>query len=282
MIERLIDTGDGARIYVEETGSGPTVVLCDGLACDGFIWRYLRPWLATRYRVVHWHYRGHGNTLVPWDHKQIGVRAYARDLRLVCDTLKITDADFFGHSMGVQVLLEFALADPGRVRSLTLICGSYGRPLDMLHGNDLANRAFPFIARLVARFPLGAQRAWSSAMGMDLVYAYAAAREVSGDRIRRADFQPYFDHLARMDVRLFTRILDDVREHTLEENLGDVYARTLVIAGERDTVTPVHLSERMARLMPNAELLVVPEGSHVAPIEDHALIEARLHRFLGH
>jgi pimeloyl-ACP methyl ester carboxylesterase len=132
----------------------------------------------------------------------------------------------------------------------------------------------------VRKFPMGVQRFWTSAMGMDLVYSYAASREVAGHLIRRADFQPYFDHLARMDVRYFMRLLDDVREHSLEPQLSEIFTRSLVIAGERDTVTPVHLSERMAHLLPNAELLVVPDGSHVAPIENRVLIEQRVQRFL--
>ncbi len=38
---------DGAEIHVEVEGRGrSTVVLCDGLACDGFAWKYLRPALA--------------------------------------------------------------------------------------------------------------------------------------------------------------------------------------------------------------------------------------------
>ena len=44
---------------------GPGVVLCDGLACDGFAWRYLRPMLEDRFRVLHFHYRGHGRSGLP-------------------------------------------------------------------------------------------------------------------------------------------------------------------------------------------------------------------------
>lgn len=282
MIERYVDTGDGARLFVTEVGraKAETVILCDGLACDGFIWRYLEAALAEQYRVIHWHYRGHGNSVVAGDHPHIDVKVFARDLLRVFDAFDVRQAHLFGHSMGVQVALEAALAAPQRLLSLVPICGSYGRPLDNLHGNDLANRAFPYLMRLVRRFPASAQLFWSRAAAMELVYAYAASREVANHLIRREDFQPYFDHVAKMDVRLFMRLLDNVREHTIEHRLSEIHTPTLVVAGERDTVTPVHLSERMAHLLPNAALFVVPEGSHVAPIEQHTLIEQRVLRFL--
>jgi pimeloyl-ACP methyl ester carboxylesterase len=282
MIERYVATEDGVRLYATEIGrsKAKAIVLCDGLACDGFIWRYLAPRLAEHYRVIHWHYRGHGNSLVPGDHPNIGVKMFARDLRRIFDDFELGEAHLVGHSMGVQVALELALAAPQRLLSLVPICGSYGRPLDNLHGNDLANRAFPYLMRLVRRFPARAQSFWSRAAGMEAVYAYAASREVASHLIRREDFQPYFDHIAKMDIRIFMRLLDDVREHTLETRLHEIHTSTLVVAGERDTVTPVHLSERMAHLLPNATLFVVPEGSHVAPIEQRSLIEQRVIRFL--
>lgn len=282
MIERYVDTEDGVRLYATEIGrsKAQAVVLCDGLACDGFIWRYLAPKLAEQYRVIHWHYRGHGNSLVPGDHANIGVKVFARDLKRVFDAFDLGSAHLIGHSMGVQVALELALAAPQRLLSLTPVCGSYGRPLDNIHGNSLANQAFPYLMRLVRRFPEPAQRFWSRAAGMDLLYAYAASREVASHLIRREDFQPYFDHIAKMDIRIFMRLLDDVRDHTLESRLGEIHTPTLVVAGARDTVTPVHLSERMTHLLPNASLFVVPEGSHVAPIEQRTLIEQRVLRFL--
>ena len=54
----------------------------------------------------------------------------------------------------------------------------------------------------------------------------------------------------------------------------------LIIAGQKDTFTPAWLSRRMARLVPDAQMLLVPLGTHVAPLEQPELIELRLSRFL--
>src|SRR5262245_9495810 len=59
---------DGAPIYYRLSGAGdarPTVVLSDGIGCDGFVWKYLERALGERYRILRWHYRGHGRTPAP-------------------------------------------------------------------------------------------------------------------------------------------------------------------------------------------------------------------------
>ena len=65
----LFTTGrDGTRIHVRlhegpAAGASPvTALLTDGIACDGFIWKYLWDDLARWMRVAHWNYRGHGRS----------------------------------------------------------------------------------------------------------------------------------------------------------------------------------------------------------------------------
>ena len=60
---------DGTRLYVRER-AGPgelTTILCDGICCDGYIWKYLWDDLAPLTRLCHWHYRGHGRSGPPRD-----------------------------------------------------------------------------------------------------------------------------------------------------------------------------------------------------------------------
>ena len=85
---------DGTRLYLhrlnplrspDRVGEPPglTAILCDGLACDGFIWKYLGDELSELLNVAHLHYRGHGRSGPPVDPEQIGVKALADDLDVV-------------------------------------------------------------------------------------------------------------------------------------------------------------------------------------------------------
>lgn len=278
--ERLIHGFDGTELYTQSAGAGPPIVLADGIGCDGFVWRVLEDILVRKHQVVRWHHRGHGKSQVPENRGNLGMDALCLDLQAVLDAYDLDQALLVGHSMGVQLILEYAIREPRRVSGLVPICGSYGRMLDTFHDNGLASAGFPQLYRLVADYPDWAQWLWSRLLPTEAVYLYAVTTEVKGSLVRRQDFKPYFDHLARMDVRVFFEMLERVRHHTVEDRLQQVQAPTLVVAGDRDTFTPVWLSRRMQRLIPGAELLVVPHGSHAAPLEMPELIELRLQRFL--
>src|SRR5262245_2044873 len=108
---------DGTRIYVRQR-EGPratdldpppprlTALLTDGIACDGFIWKYLWDVLARWVDVAHWHYRGHGRSGKPVDPNAIGVVDHAHDLDAVRRAIGDGPVVLFGHSMGCQVALE--------------------------------------------------------------------------------------------------------------------------------------------------------------------------------
>ena len=54
----------------------------------------------------------------------------------------------------------------------------------------------------------------------------------------------------------------------------------LVIAGAKDSFTPAAVSEAMAEAIPSAELEVIPDGTHLAPLEHHLEIAQRIAAFL--
>lgn len=279
--ERIIRSFDGTPIYVRTIGTGPALIFCDGLGCDGYIWKYLHPALVERYQLVFWHYRGHGRSAAPKHPYALGLSALRSDLTAVMDALQLSEATMLGHSMGVQLLLDLALSEPERVRALVLLCGGPGRPLDTLHGTATLGRAFPLIRKVALRWPKAVQRLWETVLRSEFCFLWTTSFEVNGKLVKRQDLQPYFDHLCAMDVRFFVNMVTYLQAHTVIDRLGQVQVPSLIVAGEHDTLTPLRLSEIMQDRMPNAQLLVVPNGSHVAPIEMPELVNDGVLRFLA-
>lgn len=276
-----LTTPDGARLYFQVHGEGePAVVMCDGIGCDGFAWKYLLPQMKQNHRVLRWHYRGHGLSGVPDDRDRIGFQYTADDLARVMDAAGIEKALVFGHSMGVQVSLEFARRHAQRTLGLALLCGSYGFPLDTIHDDTLMRRAFPAIRFLVELLPNASRRITRLVLRTELAMQIALTFELNRELLQRNDLIPYFDHLSKMDPVVFIRTLESLAEHTAWDYLPRISVPTLIIGGEKDRFTPVWLSRRMAEAIPGCEFMIVPHGSHTAPLEQPQLVGQRIERFL--
>lgn len=272
---------DGAELHAEVEGSGrPPVVLCDGLACDGFAWKYLQPALVARHRVIHWQYRGHGQSPLPPPGVTPSIPQFAADLSAVLDAARARSAVVVGHSMGVQLALEFHRLHPRRVRALVLISGSPGHPLDTFHDTTLLRRALPSLRRGAERFPRVAAALTRVGVRSGLAMELAMSVEVNASLMRRTDLEPYFEHVERMDPRFFLRAMQAAAEHGAEDHLPAVDVPVLVVAGDRDRFTPTWLSRRMALEIPGAELFLVRGGSHTALLERPAEVNDAVLDFL--
>lgn len=278
--EGFATSRDGTRIHWYTQGTGePTIVCCDGLGCDGYAWKYVARDFATDHRVIRWHYRGHGTSETPADPSAMRIEDLCDDLLAVLDAHEAQDVVLLGHSLGVQVILEFWRRHPERVKALVPMCGSYGRPADTFHDTPALKYALPFLKRVVNRHPKAAQFAWK-VLDTDLSFHVAAKVEINGDLVKKEDFRPYLTHLSQMDVRLFLTLLDYASEHDALPFLPQIDVPTLIIAGENDQFTPAWLSNVMHARIPESELCTVPLGTHTAPIEMPELVNLRLRRFI--
>jgi pimeloyl-ACP methyl ester carboxylesterase len=273
---------DGTRIHWSVVGDGaPALVCCDGIGCDGFAWKYIARDFATRHRIVRWHYRGHGRSGIPKDASRVGFDDISSDLDAVLQATGTAQAVLLGHSMGVQVALEHHRRRPEQVLGLVLLCGSHGLPLDTFHDNKALKILLPSMITAAAKYPQAMSLIWRLAASGEVAYQFATHFEVNGRLVRRDDFMPYFRHLAGMDPQLFLGMLKHASEHTAFDHLPHVNVPTLIVAGTDDTFTPYWLSQQMHSHIPDAELLTVPGGTHVAPIEQPELITLRLEKFLA-
>lgn len=280
--ESFVEAEDGTRLFVEELGAGePPVVLTDGIGCDGFAWRYLAPRLAERHRVVHWHFRGHGRSGPPADPDRVSIEDLARDLRRVCEACGIERPVIASHSMGVQVALEYYRQNPDAVGALILMCGTFGKITTTFHGTDLLDQVLPSLMRGATRFPGLARAIWGRVPAALAFRVACAGRELDGERIQEDDFHRYWEHAALMNPNVFLRMLHYAGEHDAKGFLCDMDIATLVVAAERDTFTPMELADEMAHAIPNAELEVIEEASHAAPVEQPDRIADRVEEFLS-
>jgi pimeloyl-ACP methyl ester carboxylesterase len=287
---------DGTRLFVRTRpatslaasttssgGSAPkriTAVLCDGIACDGFIWKYLWDDLARVVDVAHWNYRGHGRSGKPVDPAAITLADHARDLGVVRRAIGDGPVVLFGHSMGCQVVLESLREQADQVLGLVLVCGSYGRVTHTFKGTNVLATWLPRLIARVDANPEIARAMWGHVPPEVALQVALLTGEVDRDAIRPEDLLQYMRHMVDIDLPMFLRMLQSAGDHTTLDLLPSIQIPALVIAGDRDTFTPARYAEEMAAAMPNAELLMVQGATHVAPIERKELVADRVEKFL--
>jgi pimeloyl-ACP methyl ester carboxylesterase len=290
---RFVAAHDGARLWTRTRGpSGrPTIVLLDGLGCDGYVWKYILEWFSPAYRIVHWHYRGHGQSDAPRSFDDVSLDQVMRDLECVLDETGVERAVLMGHSMGVQVALEAFARQRERVAGLVLLFGSYEHPIDSWHGaptqnegirySNLAMRAsFGTLARQMTKRGHLVRPLWRRVMRTHFAYEVATRTEVDGEKLSRHDFAPYLTHLSNLDPRVFFSFAQALARHSAKDMLQAIDVPTLVVGGGRDTFTPLWRSIEMGHRIPASELLLIDAATHSGPLEHPTRINERIARFL--
>ncbi len=261
--------------------SAVTAVLCDGICCDGFIFKYLWEDLARTLSVAHWNYRGHGRSAQPADPGMIDVAAHAADLDAVRRHLGDPPVVLIGHSFGTQVALEAYRLRAQGVAGMIFLCGSFGNVTRTFKGSDLLANLLPKLIEFTDRHPRVARALWSRVPPRVAVKVALFTGDVDPRTVRPEDIEPYFLHVAHIDFAMFLEMLRHAGEHSAEDLLPNVQVPVLVIAGDHDSFTPPELSQAMAELIPRAEMVMIPGGTHVAPLEHHELVALRIEKFLG-
>ncbi len=258
---------------------------CNGVGVSTFFFKYVAEHFRERHRVVLWDYRGHGRSSPPpepVDDSDLSVERCAADLKVVLQAAGVDRPPvLLGHSMGCQVILEFALRNPGGAAGLVPLFGTFSRPLDTFLDSPYSKRAFDALHRAAKWGGKSGARMLLPLYDSPIAFSFAAATGlVDRHYAGRTDMDRYLEHLATLDPRIFLRMVSLASEHDIEAELDRIEVPVLVIAGEKDLFTPLHRSYHMVDRIPGAELLVLAEASHAAIVEHPDTINRRIERFL--
>ncbi|WP_112470337.1 alpha/beta fold hydrolase [Streptomyces triticisoli] len=277
------------RLFGRKAPAPVTVVFSHGYCLNQDSWHFQRAALRGVVRTVHWDQRSHGGSGrgvaqtregVPLDIDQLG-----RDLKAVIDAAAPEGPIVLvGHSMGGMTMMAFAAQYPELIRervvATAFVGTSSGRLGEVNFGLPVAGvnavrRVLPGVLkalgqraelvekgrRITADLFAGIIKRYSFA-GRDIDPAVArfAERMIESTPIDVvAEFYPAFtDHDKTEALALFRDM------------------PVLVLAGVQDLVTPSEHSEAIADLLPDAELVLVPDAGHLVILEHPELVTDRL------
>ncbi len=167
-----------------------------------------------------------------------------------------------GNSLGGRVAIELALRSPSRVTSLALLDPSmpgirwrYALGFGRVIPSELG--AFPFLFR--ERWMQVAIRRLFARPDRLAPDAFAAGAAEFIRVYRATDARmAFFSSLAQIMAE---------RPEAFFHSLRRIKHRALVLFGEDDRLVPLRLGVRLARYLPNARLIVLPEVGHVPQFE---------------
>ena len=275
-----VQSHDGTPIFYCSEGEGPPLVFCYGIACSSLHWTYQIDFFRKNYRCIWFDYRGHQHTPLPNDLESMTVESSAKDLKAVLDFLDVKDAVVLGHSMGVNVALEFSRMFPERVKALVLAHGTPKNPLDTLLGGSFLNTPFEWLSRFEREKPSLIQTLWSIQKKTTLI---SDALGMLGFNIHLAhpeDIRTYARQISELHPTVLTHMMDDYRFCDSTPWLHEIKVPTLVLSGDQDRVTPPSTQDLIHQLMPQSELVRIHHGSHCGTLDLPELVNLLIERFL--
>lgn len=256
---------EGARVHYVDEGKGPAVVLVHGFASSLKTWDGVRESLRDDHRVLSLDLKGFGWTdRPPGDYSPL---TQARMVFALMDERGIEKASVVGHSWGSSVVLAMALEQPERVERIALY------------------DAWVFEEQLPAMF------LWARAKGMGEALFAMFYRQKSDEKLDTAYYDPtiidqdYIDALDKAQKQPGTTAAALAAVRGQQFGLyQDRYARirqpVLLLWGKDDRIALLGDGERLASVLPNAQLQVYPRCGHFPMREAKAASTRDLEEFL--
>ncbi|CAL9479360.1 Putative aminoacrylate hydrolase RutD [Streptomyces sp. enrichment culture] len=277
------------RLFGRKAPAPVTVVFSHGYCLTQDSWHFQRAALRGVVRTVHWDQRSHGRSGrgaaqltegVPVSIDQLG-----RDLKAVIDAaVPEGPIVLVGHSMGGMTVMALADQYPELVRervvAVALVGTSSGRLGEVNFGLPVAGvnavrRVLPGVLKVLgqrAELVEKGRRATADLFaGVIKRYSFASR-----------DIDPAVERFAERMIEstpidVVAEFYPAFTEHDKTQALAHfAELPMLVLAGVRDLVTPSEHSEVIADLLPDAELVLVPDAGHLVMLEHPEVVTDRL------
>lgn len=231
---------------IDGASDAPLVVLANSVGTTTAVWQLLLPAFTTRFRVLRFDHRGHGESSsppAPWS-----IADMASDVASLLDQLGWSRVRFAGLSLGGMEGMWLAAHRPDLVEKLAVICSS-------------------------AHFD--APESWHARAATVREAGMAAVVDKVVDRW----FTPVFavenpgvvdefkEMLAATPAAGYAACCDALADLDLRAELASVKAPTVVVSARDDLAIPAMHAKAIADTVPGARFVVVENAAHIAVVE---------------
>ena len=254
---------NGIKLYYELSGpeGAPVLVLSNGIMMSTASWAYQKAALEQHFRVLLYDCRGMWHS----DHPEgpYSMQLHADDLAGLMDALDIAQAHIAGISYGAEISMVFALSYPQKTKSLTVIDGvSEIHPL-------LRAQTYPWLMAAEKNDPeLLLHTSYHFNFGEEWIVTNQAFIDGSVERF------------AQLDMKSLAWLMHAFYELEITDQLKNISAPTLVIAGEDDLIKGPEYAKIIANQISGSELVLIPSSGHAVCLEKPAVLNTLLLGFV--
>jgi pimeloyl-ACP methyl ester carboxylesterase len=234
---------NGIRIHYAIYGRGTPVILIHGGLANADYWGNQVTALAPHHTVVVMDSRGHGRSTR--DSRPYGYDLMAGDVVALMDVLKLPKADIVGWSDGGIIGLDLAMHHPDRVGRIFAFA---------------ANTTTTGVKDGVEKNPTFA------------AYIARAGREYAAYSATPRQYGAFVDQISKMWAD---------QPNWTDAQLGAIKTPVLVVDGDHDEAIKREHTEHIAAVIPGAGLLILPNVSHFAFLQDPRMFNDAILHFLG-
>jgi pimeloyl-ACP methyl ester carboxylesterase len=288
---RMVDIGGGDRVHLAQSpwsarGERDLVLCLHGMSGAATNWTDLIAELAPDFDCAGVDLPGSGFSAPPGRRSGYSVRALAKTIIRLIETLDRGPVHLVGNSMGGAIAIRVAAARPDLVKTLTLISPALPdlRPhLSTIHFPILA---LPFVGRALVRY-WARVPAENRVAGVYRACCYDPAvlhperfeQEVAA--LRRLDELGYGGATMVGAARTLVAETLTPRPLSLWRAAERVQAPALVLFGSHDRLMSPALAAPAARAFKHAQVEVLPHIGHIGQMEQPDLIAARFREMVA-
>ena len=263
------------KLYYEEQGKGPPLLLIHGFGASTFTWRFVAPELAKTHRVIAVDLKGFGQSDKPFD-ERYSVVDQAELLAQLIEEKDLRNLTLVGHSFGGAVALLLALQAnqrlDGRITKLVLL-DSIAYPQQIPVFFRLLD--VPLVSQIGVRMvpPTVQTRVALEIAYFDDSKIDAAEIETYAAPLKTAAGKHAMIHSARQILP------EDIAQ--LSESYKAIELPTLILWCDHDRIVPLEVGLRLRRTLPNSTLRLVEDCGHMPQEEQPASTLALIKGFIG-
>jgi pimeloyl-ACP methyl ester carboxylesterase len=263
---------DGVRIHYQEKGTGTPLILIHGYTSLTYTWKEVFEPLSKNFRVIAVDLKGFGFSGKPdGDYTR---RAQAVLVAHLLDHLHIEKAWLCGNSMGGEVALNVAVANPQRVAGLILI-DSAGVEVPGRGTLTPGYLLIPVVGRLLIALSLTSDKL----VRQGLEKSFYDHSKVTPDRVAN-----YYRPLQTRGGQLAAlRARAQWARFPVEPNLDKVNVPTLILWGAQDQLIPLAAGRKLNSLIKDSSLVIFDNCGHLPQEEMPARVIDEVTKFIaGH